>query len=393
MTKSMDPTRRNILRAAAVSVPALVLSRPVFADDSAPIARCKQGKLKGVMENGVMVFKGVPYAGSVSGAENRFKRPPPPEPWSGVFDATKYGAPSIQAGQGFNFGQPDPSEDCLFLNIWTPANDGKKRPVMVYQHGGGFVVGSGNTPWQDGGMLAKEHDVVVVQSNHRLGVMGYLYLGELLGEEYQGNQGLEDLVAALKWVNENISAFGGDPDNVMLFGESGGGGKTASLYGMPSAAPYFSKASIESPIGPGSQTPAEATAVTRKVMQRLNITDPKALLSVPASQLLAAQQGDAKALPPGTVTENNGQSQIMFWPLIDGKVLPEEPFRNGAPAISAQKLLIIGTCKDETVFFYQGDKSVFNLDEAGLLARPRSPHCRSQGQTGHRAGVFLHSRL
>jgi para-nitrobenzyl esterase len=162
---------------------------------------------------------------------------------------------------------------------------------MVYQHGGGFVVGSGASPWQDGARLAVENDVVVVESNHRLGIMGYLYLGHLLGDQYPGNQGLKDLVMVLRWVKRNIAAFGGDPANVTIFGESGGGGKTACLYAMPSAAPYFHKASIESPIGPGHMDPDAAAAVTREVMRRLDITDAQTLLTVPVEALIKAQMG------------------------------------------------------------------------------------------------------
>ncbi|WP_432788105.1 carboxylesterase/lipase family protein [Novosphingobium rhizosphaerae] len=344
------------------------------AAPDAPIATCAQGKLRGAAVDGILEFRGVPYGGAVSGPDRRFKAPTAPVPWIGVRDATRLGAPSIQAPRGdFGNNEPAPAEDCLFLNIWTPALDGKKRPVMVYQHGGGFVIGSGGAPWQDGGTLARKHDVVVVQSNHRLGLMGYLYLGQLLGPEYAGNQGLQDIVAALAWVNANIAEFGGDPGNVMIFGESGGGGKTTALYAMPSAAPYFHKASIESAIGPGGKTPDDATAMTREVMRRMGITDPRALLTAPAAQILKAQLGNAPYLSPGTVpppgTPAGAQPEIMVWPFIDGTILPEEPFSIGAPAISANKPLIVGSCKDETVFFFQGDKSAFNLDEAGLRSR------------------------
>jgi len=244
--------------------------------------------------------------------------------------------------------------------------------VMVYQHGGGFLVGSGSAPWQDGGPLAREQDVVVVESNHRLGLMGYLYLGELLGPEFQGNQGLQDLVAALEWVGTNIAEFGGDPQNVMIFGESGGGGKTSSLYAMPSAAPWFHKASIESPIGPGRADGAAATEMARQVMQRVGVAKAEDLLTAPLDVLIKAQAGNAPNAGPGTVIADRPadfQPPLNFWPFIDGKILPEEPFASGAPAISASKPLIVGGCKDESVFFYRMDPSVFALDQAGLTAR------------------------
>ncbi len=205
------------------------------------------GKIRGVRAEGVSIFKGVPYAGRVSG-DRRFRRPAELAPWAGVRAAEQPGAPSIQPPR---MNEPEPAEDCLFLNIWTPAADQGRRPVMFYNHGGGFVVGSGSSAHQDGANLARNFDVVVVQTNHRLGLLGFLYLDELGGPDYagSGNQGLLDIVAGLGWVKDNIDRFGGDPGNVMIFGESGGGAKTSCLYAMPAAAPYFNKASIES--GPG----------------------------------------------------------------------------------------------------------------------------------------------
>lgn len=365
--------RREVLRNAGLVVPALAAPSILRgAQPDAPIATCAQGKLRGVNENGVLVFKGVPYGGKASGPEHRFRAPPPPAGWTGIRNATQLGPVSPQPPGGYRGPGEMPSEDCLVLNVWTPALDGAKRPVMVYQHGGGFLVGSNGAPWQDGGPLAREHDVVVVSSNHRLGVMGYLYLGELLGPEFQGNQGLQDLVAALAWVGINIAEFGGDPDNVMIFGESGGGGKTSSLYAMPSAAQWFHKASIESPIGPGRATADDATKVAREVMKRVGASKPEDLLTVSVEALIKAQAGNGPNPGPGTVLKDlppDYQPPISFWPFIDGKILPEEPFEAGAPAISAQKPLIVGGCKDESVFFYRMDPTVFDLDEAGLKTR------------------------
>lgn len=353
---------------AAVACGSLV-GRARAQNGDAPLATTANGGLRGARERGVCVFRGVPYGGSVSGPEHRFKAPPPPASWTGVRDATVFGAPSIQPGAFA--GEPAPSEDCLFLNVWTPAADGARRPVMFYSHGGGFTIGSGSRPAQDGANLARLYDVVVVEPNHRLGVMGFLYLSELLGPEYAGNQGLLDLLAALRWVNENIAAFGGDPDNVMIFGESGGGGKTSCLYAMPLAAPYFAKASIESPIGPGDRTPEEATAIARDAMRALGLSDPRQLLTVPAADLLRFQTGEADASGPGTRSGgrmSNNRDQL-FWPFIDGAILPETPFGSAAPAVSAAKPLIVGTCKDESVFFNLGDPSAFSMDEAELRRR------------------------
>ncbi len=374
MTGKIAIDRRQVITAAGIAAPLLAMPAILRgAAPDAPIASSANGKLKGIASDGILTFRGIPYGGSVSGPDRRFRAPPPVESWTGVRDATQFGAPAIQAPRGnFGNGEPAPAEDCLFLNVWTPALDGRKRPVLVYQHGGGFVIGSGAAPWQDGGTLARKHDVVVVQSNHRLGLMGYLYLGQLLGPEYAGNQGLQDLVAVLTWVQANIAGFGGNPANVTIFGESGGGGKTSALYAMPSAAPYFHKASIESPIGPGRMTPEQATDVTRTVMQRLSITDPRALLTLPAGDIIKAQLGNAPFRAPGSVgpAPKPGElRELMIWPFIDGKILPDEPFAKSAPAVSARKPLIVGSCKDEAVFFQQGDKSAFALDEAELRKR------------------------
>jgi carboxylesterase type B len=212
-------------------------------------AEIGSGKIRGGHSRGALAFKGIPYAGPVSGS-NRFKAAPKVTPWTGVRDAIWLGPPAMQ-GPGTTYGQYEPaySENCLVLNVWTPAvNDGGKRPVMFYCHGGGFATGSGGQSTQDGAHLAANYDVVVVATNHRLGILGYLYLGELGGEEYatSGNQGMLDIVAALSWVKENIATFGGDPNNVMAFGESGGGNKTCTLMAMPSAHGLFHKAGVQS---------------------------------------------------------------------------------------------------------------------------------------------------
>ncbi|QJU58304.1 carboxylesterase/lipase family protein [Sphingomonas sp. AP4-R1] len=365
----MDCSRRAILAGGAALGWATVAPGLLAADAEVVATSIAQGRLQGLRERGACVFRGIPYGGSVSSTERRFKAPPPPPSWTGVRDATVYGSPSIQAG-AFP-GEPVAAEDCLFLNVWTPAPDGARRPVMFYSHGGGFTVGSGNRPAQNGANLARLYDVVVVEANHRLGLFGYLYLGGLLGPEYQGNQGLLDLAAALRWVNENISAFGGDPHNVMIFGESGGGGKTAALYAMPAASPYFHKASIESPIGPGNRTPDEATDVARETMRALGLTDPRKLLELPAEQLLRAQTGEADATVPGARSGGapRNSRDRMFWPIIDGSILPESPFHQHAPVISATKPLIVGGCKDEAVFFNFGDASAFSMSEADLKDR------------------------
>ena len=188
--------------------------------------------MRGDKHDDLTTFRGIPYAGSVSGA-NRFKAAPPLKAWTGVRDAVNFGPPSPQPGRTARGSEQAPAEDCLFLNVWTPAADRRKRPVMFYSHGGGFTTGSGGAAYQDGGNLARTFDVVVVATNHRLGLMGYLYLGKLGGEKYadSGNVGMLDIAAALDWVKDNIAVFGGDPGNVTIFGQSGGGSKDGDKIG------------------------------------------------------------------------------------------------------------------------------------------------------------------
>jgi len=332
------------------------------------------GKVRGTTSEGVHIFKGIPYAGRVSG-DRRFRSPAELKPWPGVRDALEPGAPAIQPPR---LNEPEPAEDCLFLNIWTPANDHQKRPVMFYSHGGGFVIGSGSAAGQDGANLARHFDVVVVQPNHRLGLLGFLYLDEVAGSDYEGsgNRGIQDIALALEWVNKNISVFGGDPDNVMIFGESGGGAKTSCLYAMPETAPYFHKASIES--GPGVRmcTQEMAAPTTALVLKQLGIAPKewRKLLEIPAAELLRVQSM-FPPVPPYQEKLAAGRSTGSFvggfGPVVDGIVLPAHPFDPAAPTLSCSKPLIVGWNEDEYTFFAweKGDISAFELDFAGLHAK------------------------
>jgi para-nitrobenzyl esterase len=349
--------RREFLNKTGLSVAGLSLAHVGFSSpivEEFIISNTNFGQIKGYRDNGVNIFKGVPYAGKISG-ERRFRRPAPLEPWEGIKETLTFGAPAIQNPRR---NEPAPSEDCLFLNVWTPANDGKKRPVMFYSHGGGFVIGSGGSQGQDGANLARNFDVVVVETNHRLGLFGFLYLEELGGADYEGsgNNGMLDIVDGLKWVNKNIANFGGDPNNVMIWGESGGGAKTSCLYAMPAAAPYFNKASIES--GPGVRmTPKEVAAeTTLMLLKELNIDpkDWKKILDVPAADLLA-MQAKLPMVPP-FVEKNKNQGFMRrnyggFGPVVDGKALPNNPFDPTAPNISKNKPLLVGWNEDEWAFF------------------------------------------
>ena len=338
------------------------------------------GRLRGKRNGDLITFKGIPYAGPVSG-ENRFKAPTPLVPWTGTRDALSPGPPSFQPTRpSFGSEEPFPSENCLVLNIWTPAVDHRRRPVMFYNHGGGFTIGSGSTWYQDGSNLARQYDVVVVASNHRLGLLGHLFLADLAGKEYatSGNQGLLDIIAALRWVHENIEAFGGDSQNVMVFGESGGGAKTSCIYAMPAAKDYFNKASIES--GPGvHMTPRDlATETAKVVLNELGLSDKEVrkLKEVPAEKLVEVQGTLAQKRPGGLTLRGGRQGMVIsrpggFSPVVDGTYLPHHPFDPTAPAISRDKPLMVGTNRDEMAFFFweRKENSVFTLSEEELKFR------------------------
>ena len=386
--------RRDFVKLGAAAVAAPWLSIPQFAQEPNPAwptqtlppyleVEIASGRIRGGHSRGALAFKGIPYAGSVSG-KNRFKAAPKVEPWAGVRDALLLGPPALQ-GPGGTYGEHEPaqSEDCLVLNVWTPVADQKKRPVMVYLHGGGFTAGSGAQNIQDGSHLAANYDVVVVATNHRIGLFGYLYLGEIGGEEYatSGNQGMLDVVASLAWIKQNIHVFGGDPNNVFVFGESGGGSKTCALMGMTAGHGLFHKAGVQS--GPMLRGASKdlATETARRVLRGLNITpgDLGKLADVPAEQLLAIQltgQRPGGALstpspewaashPAGTPGPRGGAG---WGPVVDGKVLPHDPFDPAATPVSAHVPLIIGNMHDEAVFNQRNNAAFFHQDEAAVTA-------------------------
>ena len=297
-------------------------------------------------------------------------------------------------GPGTTYGEHEPacSEDCLVLNVWTPAvNDNGRRPVMFYCHGGGFTTGSGGQNIQDGARLAATYDVVVVAINHRLGLFGYLYLGELGGDEYatSGNQGMLDIVAALRWVRQNIATFGGDPDNVMVFGESGGGEKTATLMAMPAAHGLFHKAGIQSGAMLRGLPRDLATETARRVLAGLGLSPHRIgrLAEVPAAKLNAMQlagdrhQGpltvptrDYRARhpnPPPGIAALRAKHPGDWGPVVDGTILPRDPFEPGAPALSAHLPLLIGNTHDEAVFFHRDEPRFFHADAAQVAALAR----------------------
>lgn len=320
--------------------------------DNSPIAVTKYGKVKGYFDKGINAFKGIPYGDNT--AKRRFKSPVPPMPWDDIKDATKFGpiAPQQPLGKSRFFPLSTNlamSEDCLNLNVWTPGlNDGKKRPVMVSFHGGGYSGWTSNLDLFDGVNLCNKGDVVVVTVNHRINGFGYLYLGEIAGKEYEasGNVGMLDLVLALKWIKENISEFGGNPENVTIFGESGGGAKCATLMGMPSAKGLFHKVITQSGQQLTGRTKEHATETAKNILVSLNISPEniEEIKNVSMEKLISAMKGNS------------------FTPVTDGIILPRDPFSPDASPISADIPMIMGNNHDETRTLIGGrDSTTFNL--------------------------------
>lgn len=346
---------------------------------TAPVAETRAGRVRGALVEGVAAFKGVPYGASTAGA-NRFMPPRPPVPWAGIRDATAYAGHAPQAGLrpvsrpelADLYGAGDtspPTEDCLSVNVWTPACDSARRPVMVWLHGGAFSYGTGNGERTRGSRLCRRGDVVVVGVNHRLNILGFLDLAAAGGADYaqSGNAGLLDLVAALEWVRDNIAAFGGDPDCVTIFGESGGGGKVCALMAMPAARGLFHRAVVQSGAVVRLRTPERAAALTQAVLRELGV-GVEALADLPVARLLAAVKPAEQALGASALPLLD---RYPFGPVVDGVVLPRHPFHPDAPAVSADIPLLIGDMKDESASFVATDDRMWfrTLSEAELAGR------------------------
>jgi para-nitrobenzyl esterase len=350
------PRRQFLIQCAGTSLLAAVSAAlPVgtAATRGAPVAATRSGRIAGRTERGIHAFLGVPYGADTS--TRRFQRASRELAWSGVRDATRHGASAPQRGDAD--GQPI-SEDCLFLNIHTPAlRDGRKRPILVYIHGGGYNNGSGSHPLYDGANLCRRGDVVVVTVNHRLNAFGYLYLGESGDERLRdaGNAGQLDLIDALRWVREHAHEFGGDAGNVTVFGQSGGGAKIATLMAMPEADGLFHKAMTMSGQQVTAAGPRAAAQRTALFLAELGLSprDTDALLAMPMTRLLEA----TRVRDPSRV-EN---TSLYFGPVLDTHNLPRHPFYPDAPAQSARIPMVIGNTRDETRAFLGNDEANFAL--------------------------------
>ncbi len=385
MSNPNSETRTKISRRGALLLPAAgvgaAMALPALAGDTnktgaqqAPgscstpqsaVAKTQYGKVRGYVDAGVLTFKGIPY-GQDTGGENRWLPAKAPKSWDGEYSALVYGANCPQRlhdftaiEQSFLYDWTDGymSEEMLKLNVWTPALTGK-RPVLVYFHGGGFTFGSAyELPSQDGAQLARHHDAVSVTVNHRLNLLGFLDVSEIGGPAYEDsvNVGMTDLVAALKWIRENISNFGGDPDAVMIYGQSGGGSKVTCLMGMPSAAGLFHRASAQS--GGGGNIPAaeQSRELARQLMKELELgpRDLASLQKIEWAKLNAAGNAAiAKLNPaaPGTPGPGGPPSRtprVGWSPTVDGKIVTLRSFYDVAPEVSKNVPMLIGNVSEE----------------------------------------------
>ncbi len=351
-------------------------------------AETTNGRISGLVADGVAAFKGVPYGADTSG-ENRFMPPRKPAPWAGVRDALAYVAQSPQSRVGFSrrrelehFASPPDttpeSEDCLTLSVWTPklpnsgVGDGAKRPVMVWLHGGAFSFGSANSARLDGTNLARRGDVVVVTVNQRLNIFGHLDLSPFGGAEFaaSGNAGTLDMIAALEWVRDNVEKFGGDPGNVTIFGESGGGGKVSTLMAMPLARGLFHRAVVQSGAVIRLRERERAASLTDAVLKELGLgrTQLLDLQRLPMARLLAAVEPATKALGPSPWPLFD---RYPFGPVVDGTIVPRHPFAPDAPDLSDDIPLLVGDTKDEASLFLSQDDKVWEdtLTESELRER------------------------
>jgi len=372
-------SRRQLLRLSttagvAAALPGTALAsqragtaapRPAAGSCSTPrtaVANTRYGKVRGYVEDGVFTFKGVPY-GADTGGENRWLPAKPPKPWDGELPTLTYGANCPQRLHDWSSEQTFlqqwtdgwQSENMLKVNIWTPSLAGK-RPVMFYIHGGGFTFGSAyELASQDGAQMARHHDVVSVTVNHRLNILGFLDLSEFGGPSYADsvNVGMTDLVAALRWVRENIANFGGDPDCVMIYGQSGGGSKVTTLLGMPSAQGLIHRASPQSGGGGNPPSGEQSRELAKRVIAELGVKDMAALQKLPWARLnevgnaVVARMNPAVGAVSPTPAPGTGAPRVGWGPTVDGRLITMRAFFEDAPEISKNVPMLIGSVSEE----------------------------------------------
>lgn len=334
-----------------------------MADERNLIVETSCGKLEGIFERGLHTFKGIPYAAPPVG-ELRWLPPRPPKPWSGVRPAKTYGA--IAPQESFPLpGLPDESEpqseDCLFLNIFSPGLDGAPRPVMVWIHGGAFSMGSGSTQMYTTGTIASQGNIVLVTINYRLGALGFLNLDEVTKGKIPstGNEGLQDQIAALRWVKKNIAAFGGDPENITVFGESAGAMSIGCLLNIPETCGLFERAILESPVGEMARPLDASVRISEEFLKitSLSADDVSGLRSLPVTTLLRAQQETAIKMEQGAAP---------MIPVADGLVMSEMPLQLFEAGLAFKVPILIGSNLEEDKFFSMMNPKIYKVDEEGL---------------------------
>jgi para-nitrobenzyl esterase len=385
--------KRTAAAGAGVGLRPLLAQPPVETVEA--VVETEAGRIRGFVSGPVRIFRGVPY-GAPTGGANRFQPPRKPAPWRGVLDATSFGARAYQPvrpmipeiGDALT-GSGPMSEDCLRLNVFTPGTRGR-RPVMVWFHGGGQRTGSGNSIFYDGRELARNHDVVVVTTTHRLNAFAYLWLAALPGAGARfaecANLGLRDLVLALEWVRDNISRFGGDAGNVTIFGQSGGGGKTAMLTAFPAAKGLFHRAIIMSTLAETAVTglqPARAVEAAELLLKRLNVAPAQAsrLLEAPPEQIVSA-------------LSTAPDLSLRFVPVVDGTTLPAHPFSPASP-LSAAVPILTGSNECEGIPYGNPDDPYWQsepADDTALRARVRDLLKIDESEASGLIGLYRSNR-
>lgn len=371
MSSPINASRRLFLASGAALTGSLLFAPNTWAADLFPVIETSNGKIRGASSAGVHIFKGVRYGATTAG-RNRFMPPQPVEKWAGIRDALSFGDVSPQATGNrvndyadliiFDRQPAGPGEDCLSLNLWTTSLDQQaNKPVIVVLHGGGFYAGSGNSFGMDGEAMARFADCVVIAVNHRLGAFGFAHLAAFGGDRFaaSGTVGMQDIVAALRWVRDNVSQFGGDPSRVLVYGQSGGGAKTSTLLAMPSAKGLFHRAGVMSGSLLRAGSAEKATEISERLLAALGLdtSQVEKLQEVPFTSILEAQAKLEAA------DRARGEAPGSFGPVVDGVVIPRHPWHPDTPAEAMDVPMIISTVLDERSY-RMGN---FDLDEAGLL--------------------------